>query len=131
LGPGFFEMLDIRFRSVIAALIFFGATGWVADASAQSVSIVGIGATTCADFIVAIEGNPRVEREYFAWAQGFMSGLLIRAPAGKDENLELMPPSFPLQRQAQFLRDFCSTHVQSDFGDAASTLYRTLRSPPG
>ena len=93
--------------------------------------IVGIGASSCARFLQEIEGNPGAERDYFAWAQGYMSGLLIRAPAGKDEDLDLTPPAFPLLKQAAFLRTFCATNRDADFSDAVNTLYRTLRAPPG
>lgn len=100
-------------------------------AQAQSVKIVGIGASTCTRFLQEIDGNPPAEREYFAWAQGYMSGLLIRAPAGKDEDLDLTPPAFPLLKQAAFLRTFCGTNRDADYSDAVNTLYRTLRAPPG
>src|SRR5215216_5774855 len=90
--------------SMLAALAFFMAVG----TQAQTVNIVGIGAATCARFKEEITQNPSAERDYLAWAQGFMSGALMRAPQGVDEDLNLLPPSFPLQQQANFLRAFCS-----------------------
>lgn len=59
------------------------------QAQAQSVKIVGIGAATCRDFLGEIQGRPDVEKNFFAWAQGYMSGLLIRAPAGKTKDSTL------------------------------------------
>lgn len=116
-----------------ALLILVPATGDLSSgtAQAQSVRIVGIGAASCTRFLQEIDGKPQAEREYFAWAQGYMSGLLIRAPAGKDEDLDLMPPAFPLLKQAEFLRRFCSQNTDADFSDGVNTLYRTLRAPPG
>src|SRR5262245_59644195 len=89
--------------------------------------IVGTGAATCATFLSDIARNPFSEREYFAWAQGYMSGILMRAPPGKDENLDLTPPGFPVKDQLGFFRDFCAEHEQNDFADAAAQLYQRLR----
>lgn len=101
------------------------------QAQAQSVKIVGIGASSCGRFLQEIEGSARAEREYFAWAQGYMTGPLIRAPAGRDEDLDLTPPSFPLLKQAEFLRTFCARNQAADFSDGVNSLYRTLWAPPG
>ena len=114
---------------LIAAVIF--ACLLTGQAQAQAVKIVGIGASTCQRFTREIDGTPQAERDYFAWAQGYMSGLLIRAPAGKDESLDLTPPTFPLLKQASFLRTYCSSNPGADFSDAVNELYRTLRAPPG
>ena len=127
------ESERVRKRARMALLVLVSVTGGlvITPARAQPVKIVGIGASTCTRFLQEIEGNPLAEREYVAWAQGYMSGLLIRAPAGKDEGLDLAPPAFPLLKQAAFLRTFCATNREADFSDAVNTLYRTLRAPPG
>lgn len=119
-------------RSTLLA-IAFSVAGYLhpGAAAAESVKIVGIGAASCEDFLGEIRGRPDVEKDFFAWAQGYMSGLLIRAPAGKDEGLDLTPPEFPLLKQAEFLRTYCARHVGEDFSDAVNTLYRNLRAPPG
>ena len=64
--------------------------------------------SSCARFNEESARSPNTERDYFAWAQGFMSGVLLRAPRGQDETLDLAPPSFSLGKQAAFLREFCS-----------------------
>lgn len=102
-----------------------------AAAQQAAVKIVGPGAGTCAQYVVEISLSPLAERGYFAWAQGYMSGILLRAPPGKDEDLDLTPRTFPASRQAEFLRTYCSTHTSEDFADAVNELYRTLRAPPG
>jgi len=94
---------------------------------AQTANIVGLGATTCKNFISDVEQNARVQRDYFAWAQGFMSGVLMRAPPGVDEGLELNPPAFPLLRQIEFLRSFCARNPDKDYSDGVIELYRALR----
>lgn len=97
--------------------------------TAETVKIVGLGASTCARFNQEIIENPVLQRDYFAWTQGFMSGALIRAPQGVDEGLDLTPPSFPLQEQVDFLRAFCAKNQDQDFMDAARALYHRLRGP--
>jgi hypothetical protein len=108
----------------IIILTNFVAAG---EGKAQAAKIVGTGAVSCATFLRDIARNPSYEREYFAWAQGYMSGILMRAPPGKDENLDLAPPGFPVKDQLGFFRDFCAEHEQNDFADAAAQLYQRLR----
>ena len=91
--------------------------------------VVGIGASSCAQFNEEIARSPSAERDYFAWAQGFMSGVLLRAPTGQDEKLDLTPPSFPLRQQAAFLRLFCSKNTSQSYADAVLELYLRLRGP--
>ncbi|MGE7157014.1 hypothetical protein ACQKJ1_25135 [Methylorubrum rhodesianum] len=98
-------------------------------ATAETVKIVGLGASTCARFNQEIGENPKLQRDYFAWTQGFMSGALIRAPQGVDEGLDLTPPTFPLEEQVDFLRAFCAKNQEQDFMDAARALYHRLRGP--
>jgi hypothetical protein len=93
----------------------------------QHVKIVGIGASSCARFVEEIAGRPAVERDYVAWAQGFMSASLLLAPKGMDEGLDLAPESFRLQQQATFLRDFCERNPERAYSDGVIALYRTLR----
>lgn len=100
-----------------------------AAAPQPAVKIVGIGAASCARFNQEIGTTPTLERDYLGWAQGFMSGALMRAPAGVDEDLDLLPPSRPLQDQAAFLRDFCRAHPDQDYMDAVRALYHLLRGP--
>ncbi|MGA0594289.1 hypothetical protein [Enterovirga sp. CN4-39] len=115
-----------RTALLIAAVLIVPAPAW-----AQAVKIVGIGAVPCTTFLQQASADPRAGREYMAWAQGYLSGLLVRAPEGKDENLDLAPASFPLRKQAEFLRIYCETNRGADFGDAVENLYKTLRAPPG
>ena len=96
----------------------------------ESVKIVGIGASSCADFLQGVTADPAAERDYMAWAQGFMSGVLLRAPIGRDVDLDLLPSQFPLARQAEFLRRYCEANGARDFSDAVTELYRVLRMPP-
>lgn len=112
--------------TLIAALGIAVATSAQAQPTAK---IVGIGAQNCAEFNKEIGSTQAAELYFFAWAQGFMSGVLIRAPAGLDEGLDLTPRSFPLQAQVDFLRTFCVQNPDQDYMDAVRALYPRLRGP--
>jgi hypothetical protein len=103
--------------------------GLTTGAAAQETKIVGVGAATCARFNGHVAESPSSERDYLAWAQGFMSGALMRAPPGVDEGLDLLPPTLPLTAQAEFLRTFCRDHPDRDYMDAVRALYHRLRGP--
>ena len=129
------EMIRIRLKSSRMSTLWVlyavaAGTLSVGRAEAQSVKIVGIGASSCQYFLREVSGRPEVEKNFFAWAQGYMSGLLLRAPPGKDEDLDLEPDVYPLLKQAEFLRNFCTVNPDADFSDGANELYRMLRAPP-
>lgn len=79
---------------------------------AQTVKIVGTGTATCATFLSDILRKPESEREYFSWAQGYMSGILTRAPPGEDEDLDLASSVFPVRIQLDFFREYCTARPQ-------------------
>jgi hypothetical protein len=95
---------------------------------AQSTArIVGLGAATCQRFNEDIKFNPLMWRDYLAWAQGYMSGILMGRPAGVDEGLDLIPQSFNVVSQLRFLEDHCVRNASDDFSLAVESLYKRLR----
>ena len=74
-----------------------------------------------------VRTNPMLRRDYLAWAQGFMSGILSSRPPGIDEGLDLDPATFGVMRQLEFLQDYCARDVSLDFSDAVAALYKRLR----
>lgn len=90
--------------------------------------IVGLGATTCQQFNDDVKSNPLVRRDYLAWAQGFMSGILLGRPPGVDTGLDLNPGTFDLINQLH-LEDHCARNTSVDFADAVEALYKRLRKP--
>lgn len=97
------------------------------DAQPASEKIVGLGATTCTKFASDAAADPTMQRDYLAWAQGFMSAILLSRPAGVDAGLDLDPPTFGLEKQLEFLRGYCTHHQSDDFSDAVVALYKALR----
>ncbi|MGZ8347931.1 MAG: hypothetical protein ACXWUP_12550 [Allosphingosinicella sp.] len=92
----------MRFIIAMAVALFVAPAAYE-----QHVKVVGIGASTCSRFSEEVGRNPRVQRDYFAWAQAFMSAVLLNAPKGRDETLDLSPEAFSLQQQASFLYTYC------------------------
>jgi hypothetical protein len=109
----------------VATFLFVSATA--NQAEPQTSRIVGLGATTCMRFSADVQNTPAIQRDYLAWAQGYMSGLLITRPSGVDETLNLVPAAFDLIQQLAFLKTHCAQNPSQDFSDAVQTLYKRLR----
>lgn len=100
-------------------------------AERPTAKIVGLGAASCAKFLNDARTTPAVQRDYLAWAQGFMSGILLSRSAGIDEQLDLLPPAFPLLEQLRFLHEQCTASPDLSFSDAVEVLYKKLRKTGG
>jgi hypothetical protein len=96
-------------------------------AEAPKANIVGLGAATCQQFNDDVKSYPLIRRDYLAWAQGFMSGILLSRPPGVDQGLDLDPAPFGLVSQLQFLQDQCAKNASMNFSDAVEALYKRLR----
>ncbi|CAN5502669.1 hypothetical protein BH10PSE11_BH10PSE11_13060 [soil metagenome] len=96
-------------------------------AEGRTARIVGLGAATCMQFNGDVLSNPTVRRDYLAWAQGFMSGIILSRPPGVDEGLDLNPATFDLVTQLRFLEDHCARNEALDFSEAVEALYKRLR----
>lgn len=118
---------------VLRAAVLFALVGtfmiafFARECAAQSIKIVGLGAIDCGQFIKETDQTPMLQRNYLAWAQGYMSGILMGRPAGVDEKLDLVPSSFPLLKQLDFLRAYCTQQPMANFADAVEGLYKRLR----
>ena len=108
------------------ALLATGA-GRELRAEVRTANIVGLGAATCLQFNDDVKSNPLVRRDYLAWAQGFMSGILLSRPPGVDVGLDLNPATFGLISQLHFLEDYCVKNTSLDFSDGVEALYKRLR----
>jgi len=113
--------------AIFAALVACSPGVLAAGSEPAIAKIVGLGATSCPQFEREANERPAVQREYLAWAQGFLSGILMGRPPGVDAGLDLNPRSFGLRSQIEFLRDHCRQHPTQDVSDAAVELYRRLR----
>ena len=97
------------------------------EQDAHTARIVGLGAATCREFTADAVADPQVRRDYLAWAQGFMSEIVLSRPPGVDAGLDLNPPTFGLMAQLRFLEDHCARNEAIDFSTAVEALYKRLR----
>ena len=112
----------------LSSIVLLALDGWhELQAETPRARIVGLGATTCQQFNDDVRSNPLIQRDYLAWAQGFMSGILLSRPTGMDEGLDLNPTTFDLISQLHFLEDHCGRNSSLDFSDAVEALYKRLR----
>lgn len=118
--------MSVSFDKIIAIAIGLAAGFGGAEAGSQTVAIVGTGTASCAQFVSAVAIRPLEEREYFSWAQGYMSGILLSAPAGVDEGLSLTPAALPIRAQLAFVKAFCEQFPSANYSDSVETLYHTL-----
>jgi hypothetical protein len=119
------RLLGVLIVSSIALLA--ADAGRKLRAEAPKANIVGLGASTCQQFNDDVKSNPSVRRDYLAWTQGFMSGVLLSRPPGVDTGLDLNPATFGLINQLHFLEDHCAKNTSLDFSDAVEALYKRLR----
>lgn len=113
--------------AIAAAMVITSQIATPEAVRAQTAAIVGLGATSCEQFLKDIGPRPELQRDYLAWAQGFMSGIILSRPPGVDTDLNLDPPSFGLLKQLRFLTDHCEHSPTTDFSDAVAALYKRLR----
>ena len=89
-----FAAFPVAITTMCASVVSFAQ----ADKPAH-VKIVGVGATSCAQFLADVEKRSDDPARYLAWAQGYMSGVLIGRLRGVDESLCCFPagidPVFP------------------------------------
>jgi hypothetical protein len=120
--------LELLLVFMVASIILIaGDRRHEARAEPQTARIVGLGATTCLQFGEDIRSNPSLHRDYLAWAQGYMSGILLSRPPGIDQGLDLDPPTFDMINQLHFLGDYCAENTSANFADAVEALYKRLR----
>jgi hypothetical protein len=114
-----------------AAVCVMCTLGWntvaAEERDARTAQIVGLGAATCRQFTADVAADPQVRRDYLAWAQGFMSGIISSRPSGVDAGLALNPPTFGLMAQLRFLQEHCARNETVDFSTAVEALYKRLR----
>jgi hypothetical protein len=116
-------------RALFGMALFSIAPAPVEASHTQSpkARVVGLGATTRQQFNDDIKANPALRRDYLAWAQGFMSGIILSRPAGVDQGLDLAPKTFDLVSQLHFLEGHCARNAVLDFSDAVEALYKRFR----
>jgi hypothetical protein len=80
----------------------------ISHASAADTNSQGIGNRTCGEFASDYRVSPSIEKLYFAWASGFISGInaayLLVSVTAKNTS------SVSLDDQQQAIRKYCNDH---------------------
>jgi hypothetical protein len=94
--------------------------------NARAVSEEGAGVRLCSYFADNYKDDPALtENLYFAWAQGYMSGLNI---ARRDDEPGVFK-SMSMKEQKAYIRAFCDANPTKKYLYAVLDLYRTLHQP--
>lgn len=89
----------------------------------------GLGVHSCAEFASAYKAQPAIaENLYFAWAEGFMSGLNLSAAANNRPSRRLA--SINMESAKIQIRDYCDGHPLSQYAGAVVLIYGGLPALP-
>ena len=107
-------------RLLIAAAFALGST--VCWAQQEVGTIAGAGWVPCAEFEQRYQQSPQATENYFyAWAQGYMSGVNQASLLGK-KNIR----GWRTEQQKQHIRSYCDEHPLANVVVAVQDLYEKL-----
>ena len=113
-------------RSAVLAVFLALCTGSVGATKANDTLYMGLGAQTCVqfnnDYRIATE---EVGFAYFAWAQGFLSGMNYQLMQPYDKwnvNLGLIS----IKDEWQLIRNYCTEHPFESYYDAVRDVYKRV-----
>lgn len=113
-------------RICIVALLFCGLSSGPAVAQRAIIKIVGVGATPCRLFLKEAATGSQSQRDYLAWAQGYMSGLVSGSASPRYDRVDLSSDRVSLVRQLEYLRRECEGNPDQSFADVVEALFRFL-----
>jgi hypothetical protein len=89
--------------------------------------IMGPGAQSCGEFADAYRiDRAQFERQYFSWAQGFMSGMNLGLRAlGTVQPKNLA--TITTDDQMAHIRRYCNEHPLAEYHEAVIDLFKTFR----
>jgi hypothetical protein len=96
------------------------------DAASADAVTMGAGAYTCGQFADAYRNDPRgAEDGFFAWAQGYMSGLNEAAMDRKKLPIDM--ESMPTTAQEIAIHAYCDRHPLMPYYEAVLSVYNALK----
>jgi hypothetical protein len=114
--------MKVRYLAVI-----LGGLSLASPAVGEDSAGAGIGTSTCAQFAQECAKSPSfVESLYFAWAQGYMSGLNIFRSDNRYASLHAKS----VEVEEDELRSYCDAHPLKNYVDAVMALYWSLPQNP-
>jgi hypothetical protein len=87
----------------------------------------GLGIKSCAEFARTYAANPEVtETLYFAWAEGFMSGINVKALSEHLTARDIEGSDEKMAEYKSIIRSYCNAHPLATYSAAVVDLYVTL-----
>ena len=87
----------------------------------------GLGTKSCGEFARDYAAHPdMVEPMYFAWAEGFLSGMNFEAFVARAPSKLLLGGSPQMTAYKQTIRVYCDAHPLAAYSDAVTALWQTL-----
>ena len=84
----------------------------------------GLGMTRCDQFTKSVQSSPKMEDNYFEWAQGYMAGM--NAMFGPAKTLPKDLTAVKLSTQKSVIRDFFRSHPLDLYEAAIPAVYVLL-----
>jgi hypothetical protein len=110
---------------VVSAFLLAAITLAQAEEPRKEWAAAGPGIFSCTEYANIYRGDPKfAENHWFAWAQGFMSGLNFAAIGQTGISMNLNSMSIDQQQRA--LRAYCNDHPLANYIDAVLDLYNRL-----
>ena len=107
-------------RALLAAALMMVATATVGRTEEVG-TVAGAGWVSCAEFAQRYKESPGPTEDYFyAWAQGYMSG--VNQASWTRKNLR----GIPVENQKNYIRQHCDKHPLINYGLAVQSLFESL-----
>ena len=90
--------------------------------------IMGAGAIPCAEFGQRIRNKTEIEETFFAWGQGYMSGMNTMFDFAGADTRDMNAISVTTQEDT--VRSYCASHPLQRYADGVTELYLSLPTIP-
>jgi hypothetical protein len=90
--------------------------------------IMGAGALPCAEFGQRIRNSETIEATFFAWGQGYMSGMNTMFQFAGSDTRDMNAISVTTQEDR--VRDYCASHPLQSYSNGVTELYLSLPKVP-
>jgi hypothetical protein len=90
--------------------------------------IMGAGAIPCAEFGQRIRNSETIEATFFAWGQGYMSGMNTMFNFAGSDTRDMNAISVTTQEDK--VRDYCASHPLQSYANGVTELYLSLPTVP-
>lgn len=95
--------------------------------AAKPFEMAGMGNIRCSEFVQALERDEKTTMPaFFSWAQGFLTALNLSRSQRNLSTRLLGSDDFSLDKQFDFLMNYCTDNPERSFMAASINLYKQL-----